>query len=775
MNTEQRIHIASDDFQNIIATSLDGFLMADMAGKILEVNASYCQLVGYTCKELLSMDISTVDAIDNQEVVERRLVQIQKYGSLRFETRHQCKDGTVIDLEISANYSPSHNGTIFSFLRDITKRKQIEEALAIQADFNKRIFNSSTANLAVIDRHGVILEINDSWRNFAIDNMGEDASTWDVGANYFVKYDESCGDTEQAQAVFDGIHKVQNGQLPSFILEYPCHGPGDVKRWFQLNAFPLQGDVGSVLISHTNITELRRAKEALIESEERFRSLVESIPNVSVQGYNRERQVIFWNKASEALYGYSHAEALGCRLETLIIPESMRSDIISAVNCWLTDGVPIPAGELDLQKKDGSQVSVYSSHVMQKNSRGEAEMYCVDIDLTERKQAEEAQEKLQLQLVQAQKIESVGRLAGGVAHDFNNKLSVIIGYVELALMGIAADNPLIDALKEIRKAAESSADLTRQLLAFARKQTVSPKVLDLNDTVAGMLTMLRRLIGEDIKLAWQPGAKLWPVNIDPSQIDQMLANLCINSSDAIGGTGTISISTKAAVFDAEYCTSHQGFTPGDYVSLMVSDSGCGMDAETQANIFEPFFTTKEVGRGTGLGLASVYGVVKQNGGFINVYSEPGIGTIFTIYLPCYLGKNGQSHQDTTVPPVTRGNETILLVEDETAILKVTAMLLKSMGYNVLPTATPGEAMRLAREHTGEINLLMTDVIMPEMNGRDLARNLLSLYPDLKRLFMSGYTADIIAERGVIDEGVNFIQKPFTMPALAKQVREVLEG
>ncbi|NTV48069.1 MAG: response regulator [Geobacteraceae bacterium] len=380
----------------------------------------------------------------------------------------------------------------------------------------------------------------------------------------------------------------------------------------------------------------------------------------------------------------------------------------------------------------------------------------------------------QLQLNQAQKMESVGRLAGGVAHDFNNKLAVIIGYVELILLKMAADSPFIDNLKEIRKAAESSADLTRQLLAFARKQAVTPKVLELNETVAGMLNMLRRLIGEDIDLSWQPGTDLLQIKMDPSQIDQILANLCVNARDAINGVGRITIGTEAATFDSEYCDLNAEFIPGDYVLLVVSDTGCGMDTETQTNIFEPFFTTKKVGQGTGLGLASVYGAVKQNNGFIKVYSELGHGTTFRIYLPRYQGKDGDIHREDRLQSIVRGSETILLVEDDAAILAVTTMLLEDFGYRVLAANTPGEAIQLAREHSGEINLLMTDVIMPEMNGRDLARNMLAIYPGMKRLFMSGYTADIIASQGMLDAGVNFIQKPFAMQTLAVKVREVLD-
>ena len=396
-------------------------------------------------------------------------------------------------------------------------------------------------------------------------------------------------------------------------------------------------------------------------------------------------------------------------------------------------------------------------------------------DITERLAAEVEKDQLEVQLQQAQKMESVGRLAGGVAHDFNNMLGVILGHAELALAAVDAAKPIHADLEEIRQAATRSADLTRQLLAFARKQTITPKVLDLNDTLAGMLTMLKRLIGEDIEFVWMPGADLWPVKMDASQLDQMLANLCVNSRDAIHGTGKITVTTANHTIDAKYCVSHAGVVPGDYVRITVSDSGCGMDPETLGHIFEPFFTTKDVGVGTGLGLATVYGAVKQNGGFIDVCSELGKGTTFTIYLLRHQGQRVPVRTPAPAEPVVCGHETILLVEDELSILKLTARMLGKFGYTVLMAGTPGEAVRLAQEHAGDIDLLMTDVVMPEMNGRDLAKNLRALYPELKRLFMSGYTADIIAIHGVVEQGVCFIQKPFTMQELAAKVRNTLDA
>jgi signal transduction histidine kinase len=394
-------------------------------------------------------------------------------------------------------------------------------------------------------------------------------------------------------------------------------------------------------------------------------------------------------------------------------------------------------------------------------------------ELAARKQAEQEREALQAQLHQAQKMESIGRLAGGVAHDFNNMLSVITSHAELALMKMSDGHPFFHDMTEIRTAAGRSADLTRQLLAFARKQAVTPQLLDLNRTVEGMLKMLRRLIGEDIDLQWQPGENIWPIHIDPGQIDQILANLCVNARDAIDGIGAVTIGTDTATIGTASDELSPQRTPGEYVVVIVGDTGCGMDTKTLENIFEPFFTTKDSGKGTGLGLASVYGAVKQNDGFITVDSEPGVGTVFRIYFPRHSGTLIEVQKEAATLQAMTGSETILLVEDEPGILEVTTMLLESFGYRTLSTTKASEAIKLAEEHAGTIDLLMTDVIMPEMNGRDLAQHIQSLRPNIKQLFMSGYTADIIANQGKLEEGVNFIQKPFSFKTLADKVRSAL--
>ncbi len=394
-------------------------------------------------------------------------------------------------------------------------------------------------------------------------------------------------------------------------------------------------------------------------------------------------------------------------------------------------------------------------------------------EITELVRASREKEKLRGQLLQAQKMESVGRLAGGVAHDFNNMLTVIMCNAEYALAQLPPGAPLHDGLEEIHKAAVRSAALTRQLLAFARKQVIDPKVLELNETVAEMLKMLQRLIGEDVNLLWKPGPAGLRVKMDPSQLDQILVNLCVNARDAIKDIGKITIESDVAVFDEDYCFNHPGFVPGDYVLLAVSDDGCGMDRATLELIFDPFFTTKEQGQGTGLGLATVYGIVKQNNGFINVYSEPGKGTTFRIYLPPFTDVDVLSPKETAASAPLGQGETVLVVEDEPALLKLTSRMLDQLGYTVLAAGSPKAALALVAEHHDAIKALLTDVVMPGMNGRELAERLRRFCPEIGVVFMSGYTANVIAHHGVLDEGVIFLPKPFSKEDLAMKIHEAI--
>jgi PAS domain S-box-containing protein len=516
----------------------------------------------------------------------------------------------------------------------------------------------------------------------------------------------------------------------------------------------------------------RAQAEALIASELRYRRLFETARDGILILDADTGAVVDVNPFLVELLGFSRETFLGKTLWDL----GFFGDIIANRDSFaeLKREKYVRYDDKPLKASDGRQIDVeFVSNVYGVNGR--AVIQCNVRDITERKRAEAERARIEVHLQQAQKMESVGRLAGGVAHDFNNMLGVILGHADLALEELGAAHPSYDDLMEIRKAANRSADLTRQLLAFARKQTIAPTVLDLNDIVAPMLTMLRRLIGENVELTWRPGQNAWRVRMDPSQIDQVLVNLCVNARDAITGVGRVTIETENVTLDDAYCAGHSGSVPGEYLRLSVSDDGCGMDPVTQAHLFEPFFTTKAVGKGTGLGLATVYGIVKQNHGFIDVCSEPGVGTTVTIYQPRHPDAGGPARTMCAADPVRLGDETILVVEDDPAVRKMTVRMLAGQGYTVLAARSPVEAIRVAGESGAEIHLVMTDVVMPGMNGRELATTLLTGYPHLKRLFTSGYTADVIADHGVLEEGVHFLQKPFSVRELAVKVRQVLDG
>ncbi len=596
-------------------------------------------------------------------------------------------------------------------------------------------------------------------------------------------------DPEEGRAVY-GKLKAKGHIVAEELKLRKCDG---TQFWGSISARVVHDEAGEVVFIDgmcEDITDRRKTEEALRNSEQILDSIVENVPDI-IYRLDLDGNFLFVSDALKK-YGYTPEELIGTSVFEIVHPDD-REKAAYCVNERRTGDRRTKSLELRLLKKDRTEVSFEITSNTLKDSSvfsvdavgmyssdkpGTKSFICtqgVARDITERKKAELERENLENQLRQAQKMESVGRLAGGVAHDFNNMLSVILGHSEIALSQLDPAHPLYDSLQEIEKAGQRSADFTKQLLAFARQQTVAPKVLPLNETMEGMLNMLRRLIGEDIDLVWRPGDDLWPVKIDPSQIDQLLANLCVNARDAIGGVGKITIETKNSCLDEAYCSEHTGFLPGEYTMLCVSDSGCGMEAEVVENIFEPFFTTKGKGEGTGLGLSTVYGIVKQNNGFINVYSELNLGTTFNIYLPRHMGKTEQLKAEDHAPQNALRHEAVLLVEDEPAILKMGKVMLEGLGYRVMDAATPGEAITLAEQHSEVINLLITDVVMPEMNGRDLAVRLLTLYPNLKLLFMSGYTADVIAHQGVLDEGVHFLQKPFTVKSLAAKVREVLES
>ncbi|MBU4262681.1 MAG: PAS domain S-box protein [Proteobacteria bacterium] len=513
------------------------------------------------------------------------------------------------------------------------------------------------------------------------------------------------------------------------------------------------------------IDERKRAEEVLHKSEGRLRTLVQTIPDL-IWLKDQDGVYLACNPMFERFFGAGELDIIG-KTDYDFVDRELADFFVEHDRQAMAAGKPTRNEEWITFSDDGHRALLETTKTPMYDAGGALiGVLGIGHDITEHRRLED-------QFVQAQKMESVGRLAGGVAHDYNNMLSVILGHAELALAKTNPAEPLHEDLQEIIEAAKRSTEITRQLLAFARKQTIAPKVIDLNETVEGMLKMLRRLIGEEINLAWLPGLGLMPMKIDPSQLDQILANLCVNARDAITDVGKVTIQTDMVTLDKADCNSYPSLVPGNYVLLTVTDDGCGMDKEIQAKVFEPFFTTKGLGQGTGLGLATVYGIVKQNKGFVNVYSEPGLGTTFKIYLPCHVSNAVDSREEHTRETPLGQGEVILVVEDEVALLKLSRTMLESLGYAVLTASKTGEAMQLAKAHAGRIDLVIIDVVMPEMNGRELADQLQTLYPKIKILFMSGYTADIIAHHGVLAEGMHFIQKPLLRQDLAAKVHEVL--
>jgi two-component system, cell cycle sensor histidine kinase and response regulator CckA len=519
----------------------------------------------------------------------------------------------------------------------------------------------------------------------------------------------------------------------------------------------------------------RRLRVAFIRDATERRAIIDSLRRTQ-EGVDKARDPIFWVRADGS---FAYANDAACELLEYTREEILRlgmPDISPSATPWDERWRRRrEEGSLRFERvhrsKSGRDVPVeVSISVVQ--FQGE-EYHCVYTrDISERKRAEAEKARLEMQLLHARKLESVGRLAGGVAHDFNNMLSVILGYTELITAKLAPGDPLLEPLGEIRKAAFHSRDTTRQLLAFSRKQVIAPRTVDLNELVRSAQNSLLRLIGEDIELSFMPGDGLWSVEFDPSQVEQALVNLIVNARDALPEGGRITVETSNIQLDPAYCRDHLELQPGDYVVLSVSDDGVGMDEETLSHIFEPFFSTKEVGKGTGLGLATVYGVMKQNNGFITVTSGAGRGTTFRLYIPSTKGPAVGA-----APPVedfaARGHGTILLVEDNQMVRNLTRSMLEALGYTVLSAESAEAALSLCENPNQRVDLLLSDVVMPDMRGPALRERSCAIRPGLEVLFMSGHAPSLVAGENPAGAPLRFIQKPFTMPELARSVESAL--
>lgn len=578
---------------------------------------------------------------------------------------------------------------------------------------------------------------------------------------------------EDLPANLDQFNRLITGEIDGYSMEsrfvrkdgeivYTSMSIGCVRR--------LDGSLDYVLALLEDITERKRTEESLRESEETFRALAENSVD-TVMRFDREYRHLYVNPIVERQTNIPPAAFIGKTHRELGFPEELCTLWENAVRQVFETRRP---NRIEFQLPPGIWIDWLL--VPEFDEAGEVRAVLASArDITEIKHAEEHRHNLEAQLAQAQKMESVGRLAGGVAHDFNNLLTVILGYAEIALADAKALSPMAQGqIQLIHKAGERARDLTRQLLAFGRKQTLQITDVDLNMVIVGFGKMLRRLIGEDIHVQNLLNPRISIVKADPAQIEQVFLNLALNARDAMPNGGRLTVETADVVLDEAYAAAHPDVAPGDYVMLAVSDTGCGMSLETQKKVFEPFFTTKDAGKGTGLGLATVYGIVKQHRGHISVYSELGHGTTFKVYLPRAVQEEQEGAAEAVFEALRGGSETVLLVEDDTAVRQLTCGILADLGYDVIEAESGRDAVRLAAERE-TIHLLLTDVIMPEMSGRQVFTEVAALHPNIKVLYMSGYTADVIAHHGVLDEGIHLLQKPFTQRSLAQKIRGVLDG
>ncbi len=736
-------------------------------GRILDANAAALSAYGYHREDLPNLSIRDLRAPGTHALTAIQMAEADAQGIL-FETVHRRNDGTIFPVEVSSQGADLGGiRVLLSVVRDISERKQAEDTIKQASEMRRMVLEAADLG---------------AWHyNFDTDEIYCDPKCRELwGFPEKGKIDRAMVigriHPEDRVVVEAAVHKALSAiDGSSFQCEFRVVWQDGTENWLASSGriyMEGEGEIRAparfVGISR-DITQEKHSK--VIQS--RLAAIVESSDDAII-AKDLHGVITSWNTGAERIFGYRSQEILGNPI-TMIIP-SDRYDEENRILERLCAGERLNHFETVRITKDGRRLDVSLTVSPIKDSQGTIiGISKIARDITELKQNQEQRLKLETQLQQVQKMEAVGNLAGGVAHDFNNMLGVILGHAEMALEEIDPNHAVYSDLQEITNAAQRSADITRQLLAFARKQTIVPKVIDLNSTVEQMLKMLKRLIGEDIDLIWQPVSGPWLVKIDPTQVDQILANLCVNARDAIHGTGTIVVKTENSTLDKRYCENKMEFSPGEYVMLTVSDTGCGIDEHTLTHIFEPFYTTKNLGEGTGLGLATVYGIVKQNNGSVEVFSEPGKGTTFRVYLPRFSQMTGALPTNDGTNTAKRGQETILLVEDEPKIMRMTSIMLQRLGYSVLAANSPKEAIKLVEEFGEKIDLLITDVIMPGMNGKELAHKLLQKQTDMKCLFMSGYTADIINKQGKLEAGMSFLQKPFSRNELASKVRTTLDG
>jgi two-component system, cell cycle sensor histidine kinase and response regulator CckA len=672
-----------------------------------------------------------------------------------FRARHPLKGELWFEGLTYPRREPDGGVIWHGYIADITARKEAQKALQESEERFHKLFRSSPVTLTVseIDT-GVFIDVNERAEEFfgrgRAHMIGK--SSLDIG----VWRDPTARVRVISDLLASGAVKDAPVQLVT--------GSGEVRDVLLSMVKLAHGGRLVILSCVLDVTESARAERSLRESELRFATIFHLSPMPHLLSEVDTGVVVDVNQTFLTMFGYAREEVVGVSTRTLGLMQDwdVREEIVARLRA---EGA-VRDTVVRMVTKPGSVRDVlWSGSIV--DLEGRKLLLSIYHDITERKQLEE-------KLLHAQKMEAVGRLAGGIAHDFNNMTGVILGFASLLEEKIGPSSPLVGDVQQILSAAQRSANLTRQLLAFARKQVAAPVPLDLNKSLRSMEKVATRILGEDISLKLSTQDGLWTVKIDPSQMDQILANLATNARDAIENVGTVIIETSNVVVDPACASANEGATPGEYVMLSFSDTGTGMDEATKARLFEPFFTTKPKDRGTGLGLATIFGIMRQNNGFVSVFSELGNGTTFKLFFPRHHGET-ETGGDAKEPTRTTGDETILVVEDEEQILALSKMTLEQNGYTVIGFTSPMRAVSFCEKSGRRMDLLLSDMVMPDMNGKDLSERLHSLRPGLKTLYMSGYPADVIAERGILEQGTHFIQKPFTPGNLLVMVRKVLDG
>ena len=748
--------------------------ITDKNNNIVFVNLAFLNTYGYTEQDVLGKNINLIRSAKVSDEESKKILQLTLEGGWHGELVNKRKDGSEFPISLSSTAIRDYEGkpiALIGVATDITERKQAEEALRNNehklAEVNQMlqlVMDTIPVRIFWKDKDCVFVGCN---RLFAED-AGRKKPAELIGDTDF-----NMGWHEQAELYRKDDREVMSSGKPKLAYEEPQTAPDGKQIWLRTSKIPLYGAdnrIIGVMGTYEDITERKRAEEAVRESEERFRTTLYSIGD-GVITTDTNGNVQQMNHVAEMLTGWNESEAYGKNIDEIfnIVHEQTKTPAVNPVVSVLEKGIVIGlANHTVLIARDGTRRPIADSSAPIRNSKGEITgVVLVFNDQTERR-------GLQDQLFQAQKMDAIGQLAAGVAHDFNNMIGVILGYAALLEKDSPPADPSNKMIKAIIGAAERSANLTKQLLAFARKQIIAPVPLNLNQELIPLQKMLGRLIGEDITLNISFKRGLWDMKIDPVQITQILTNLATNARDAIANIGSVRIGTSNVRIEESLENSPAKIPAGEYVQLIFSDTGKGMNKETLSRIFEPFFTTKPKGEGTGLGLSTIFGIVKQNNGYINVYSELDQGTTFNMFFPRYQGATETSDEQVQEIPLT-GTEMILIVEDEPGILSVAKTVLEGYKYQVLSAQSPSEALAVCEKYRDKIDLLITDVVMPGMNGKELKERIEVMSPAIKVLFMSGYPADIVAHRGVLEEGVEFLQKPFTPVMLAKKVREVLNG